>query len=440
MISIHRFLQLALVVMLAVVAVLVVGRLRDAPREDVSVLLPSWSPAASTSQGDRAAPATKPDLDVGVGPAYPNELSTPPTADEGQSKLWFNDGTWWGALIDASTGTFGVYFLDPNELAWTYTGLIIDERTDVRVDVQWDGTHLYVASGGGRPTAEHAIHLTRYSYEPESRAYVVDPGFPVLLTTGGVSRFAIARDTADVMWIVYISDGGVWINHTEGADNSWGVAHALSGADVSVAADATAIIAYGGSIGVIWSSQAEGAVKFVSHTDGDPYDAWSDIATVLRGPVVADDHLSVRSLDGPGGSVVFVVVKTSADVLPASDPDDAQMLLLERRPDGLWRSHVYGRVEDRHTRPLVLVDGERRELYIFAVAPFGGGAIYYKQTPADQIVLTPGRGAPFIQLPDRQQITSPTSTKQNLSAATGLVVLAVDDTTNRYVHGAIELD
>jgi hypothetical protein len=308
------------------------------------------------------------------------------------------------------------------------------------VDVLWDGTHLYAASGGATPAPEHAIRLTRYSYDPASRGYVINAGFPVVLTSGGVTRFAIARDTAGVTWIGYISDGGVWINHTEGADNVWGVAYALSGAEAPIAADALAIIPYGGSIGVIWSSQAEGAVKFVSHTDGQPYEAWSDVSTVLRGPVVADDHLSVRSLEGPSGPVVFVVVKTSADVLPTSDPDDAQMLLLERRPDGVWHRHVFGRVEDRHTRPLLLVDGERRELYIFAVAPFGGGAIYFKQTPADQILLSPGRGAPFIQLPDRQQITSPTSTKQNLSAATGLVVLAVDDATNRYVHGAMELD
>jgi hypothetical protein len=191
---------------------------------------------------------------------------------------------------------------------------------------------------------------------------------------------------------------------------------------------------------VVWSDQAVGAINFTSHVDGDPPDAWSTTNAVLDGAKLSDDHISARTLDGPQGPTLFVVVKTSLDVLPHDDSNAAQMLLLELRPDGSWWRHVYGRLDDRHTRPLLLIDEERRELYIFAVSPFGSGSVYYKRTSADEIDLRPGKGAPFLQVAEHPEITSPTSTKQNLDAASGLVVLAADEATSSYVHGAMTLD
>src|SRR5438093_13134556 len=69
-----------------------------------------------------------------------------PTADKPQSKLWFNDGLWWGALFNRTTKKFDIYRFNWSPNTWSDTGTVIDERTTVRTDCLWDGTHLYIAS------------------------------------------------------------------------------------------------------------------------------------------------------------------------------------------------------------------------------------------------------------------------------------------------------
>ena len=151
------------------------------------------------------------------------------------------------------------------------------------------------------------------------------------------------------------------------------------------------------------------------------------------------NHMEVGSLSAPEGTTVFIVVKTSLDTRDASLGTDPQMLLLELRPDGEWETHVFGVLRDHHTQPLLLIDEDARELYVFAVAPFGEGTVYYKRTSADEISLPPGEGTAFLHWTDGPVITTPTSTKQNVGASSGLVVLAADVTANQYVHGVLDL-
>lgn len=404
--------------------------------------VPSGSPPqrADALVGAPSPAPTRAAIQVQVGFAYPETLSHPPTADESQSKLWFNGGSWWGVLIEPTTRSLHLYRLEGDTQTWIDTGVLIDERRDTRADALWDGRHLYVATGGSQPILSLGARLTRYSFDPDSRTYSLDPGFPMQLTERGAQRLSITKDTRDVLWATYIIDGQIWVSHTAGDDASWAPAYPLPGDGRPTQTDVIATVAYGDSVGVFWASKPVGAIQFTSHVAGEPPDAWSTTTAVPGGQALADDHISARSLDGPDGPTVFAVVKTSFDLLPDSDSTEAQLLLLELRPDGEWRSHVYGRLQDHHTRPLLLIDEERRELYIFAVSPFGGGTVYYKRTSADEIILTHGKGAPFLQLPDRPEITSPTSTKQNVDSASGLLVLAADDDTNHYVHGALPLE
>jgi len=436
MVLLKRTLQFAVLVGLGALTVFLLSSRQDAPGRATS--------GSPNERGDVLADAVQPPsnrLDdwIKVGSQFPSTLTRPPTADEGQSKLWFHDGTWWGVLIEASTASSYLYRLDWDTQTWTDTGLLIDERSDSRADALWDGTHLYVASGGRSSNALEHVKLMRYSYDPDTQSYALDPEFPVQLTNTGVQALTIAKDTAGVVWVSYIAEGQIWFNHTRDADHSWDVPMPLPGDGTAVGPDVAVMVAYGGRIGMVWTNQADGAIYFTSHPDGEAPAAWSPTTTVLRGLQLADNHVSARSLDGPEGSTLFVVIKTSLDVLPDSDPHEAQMLLLELRPDGGWKRHVYGRLRDHHTRPLLLIDEDRRELYIFAVSPFGSGSVYYKRTSADEILLPVGLGAPFLQLPDQPEITSPTSTKQNLTASSGVMVLSSDEETDRYVYGVLPL-
>lgn len=69
------------------------------------------------------------------------------TGSKPESKLWFNDGFWWGAMQTAS-GPLVIYKLDPGTDSWVSTGTVIDNRSSnhLRSDTLWDGTKLYVAS------------------------------------------------------------------------------------------------------------------------------------------------------------------------------------------------------------------------------------------------------------------------------------------------------
>jgi hypothetical protein len=77
---------------------------------------------------------------------------------------------------------------------------------------------------------------------------------------------------------------------------------------------------------------------------------------------------------------------------------------------------------------------------VFAAAPCcSGGVIYTKSAPLDNISFESGMGAPFISNDTHTHINNPTSTKQNLDSSTGLLVLAGDDTSKRYLHNYVNL-
>jgi hypothetical protein len=108
--------------------------------------------------------------------------------------------------------------------------------------------------------------------------------------------------------------------------------------------------------------------------------------------------------------------------------------------DGKWKQPVtFGRVQDDHTRPIVIIDEQNRNLYMFATAPVNGGTIYYKQAPLDRISFANGKGTPFIQSSADATVNNATSTKQNVNSASGLVVLASDTNSKYYLHNTLNL-
>jgi hypothetical protein len=149
-----------------------------------------------------------------------------------------------------------------------------------------------------------------------------------------------------------------------------------------------------------------------------------------------DDHLSLKT-DATGR--VYAAVKTSLNDLTDPDPDAPLILLLVREPSGTWSSHVFGRVQDKHTRPIVLLDEENSDVYLFATRPETGESIYYKRSALSPISFEPGLGTPFIKSSSDTTINNATSTKQNLNPATGLLVLASDQNTRFYFHNFLRL-
>jgi hypothetical protein len=193
-------------------------------------------------------------------------------------------------------------------------------------------------------------------------------------------------------------------------------------------------------IGVMWSNQIDDAMYFATHKDGDPDNVWQGSRTAIQGPKTADDHISLKSIqvDDVSGRV-FAAVKTSLGDLQNPDLNAPLIMLLVRDQAGNWTNYRFGRVIDHHTRPIVMIDQEHRNLYMFATHDENCGAIYYKKTPLSNISFSDGWGTPFIQSSTDTCINNATSTKQNVNSATGLPVLASDDRSKNYLHNFMDL-
>lgn len=363
---------------------------------------------------------------------------TAPTGQKPQSKLWFNDGQWWGSLFDTASADFEIHRYDWASNTWTSTGTLIDERQSSYMDVLWDGTKLYVATAGATESnAGHQGRLVRFSYDAASKTYTRDAGFPVNITNAGVKSIVLAKDSVGKLWATYTQANRVWYLHSTNDDAAWATPSVLpvGGASNIGSDELSAVVAYDGNkIGIMWSNQADSTMYWAFHQDGAPVDQWTTQAAYQR-PEGADDHINLKSLQSDASGRVFAAVKTSLN--GATDPLIHLLVLL---PNGTWTSSTFGTVSEQHTRAIVAIDEEQRQLYMFASSPCcSGGVIYMKQTSLDTLTFPAGRGTPFISSDLDLKINNPTSTKQNVSSRTGLVVMASDDGTRRYVHNRLTL-
>jgi len=380
------------------------------------------------------------------GPSFKSS-STPsaPTAEKPQSKLWFNDGAWWGALFNGSSRQFEIYRHNASTNKWNTTGVAIDARPTVRLDCLWDGSNLYVASAVrlGAGGTDSSIRIMRYSYS--GGTYSMDTGFPVTIANAKVEAVVIDKDTTGTVWATYTHLGSngamsVYVAHSTVDARTWVAPYVLpvSGANNLVGGldgDMSAIVAYRGNIGVMWSNQNDDTMYFATHQDGTADNIWS-VTVAVRAPRYADDHMNIKALQvGPEGQV-FAATKTS---LTASSAPLTLLLVLDS--SGNWKRHTFGTVADDHTRPILMIDSENRQLYMFAPSPCcSGGVVYYKQTSLDNISFPTGKGTPFIQSNSDLKINNPTSTKQEINGTTGLMVMAADDDSDYYLYNYLPLN
>ena len=297
-----------------------------------------------------------------------------------------------------------------------------------------------MATVGPRSNAASAARILRFHFDQKLRQFVLDPNFPVQLTQRGSNAIVIARDSTATDWVAYVSDGQLMVAHTLGDDVRWTAPYPLPGVGQLRPEDVASIVAFGpGKVGVMWTDQAAGRVLFQAHDEGAADDAWSAREVAIDGQGSADGHLDVKTFMQGGRQLVAAAVKTSLDSVADPNPLAAQILVLIRRENGRWDAVEAGRVQDKHSRPIILVDEERRFLYVAAQSPVKGGVIYLKRAPLDDPVFQTGSGDPFIATETDPTLADATSTKQPVSQESGLVVLASDAGTGRYVHAAVDL-
>jgi PKD repeat protein len=364
--------------------------------------------------------------------------STAPSGTKPESKLWFNDGIWWGYLWDTTTAGYHIFRL--NGSVWQDTGTVVDTRGSTHGDALWDGSHLYiashdVASDSSHNTANRPARLYRFTYNSGSKTYAMDNGFPATITTVSTETLVIDKDSTGTIWATWTQAKKLMIAHTTGSDATWGTPFTptLTGTSLD-SDDISSLIAYGGSrIGAMWSNQSASHMYFTSHHDGDPDTTWTASEAATTGSGSADDHINLKT-DSAGR--IYVAAKTSFTSSSAT-----LIHLLVRAPGGGWTDARFGTVGESHTRPIVLVDEQAGVVHMYATGPYpgsgsgqSGGSIFEKTAPISSISFSSGSGTAVIQDPSSADMNNASSTKQNVSSSTGIVILATNDTKKFYWH------
>jgi hypothetical protein len=389
--------------------------------------------------------------DVGLqGPAYSAGTSGPPTTSKPESKLWFNDGFWWGIMARPSaTGVdYHIVQLKWRSQRWVDTGVLVDDRGTTRQDVLWTGSKLFVASHkyvgladfDATPDPADQMRLYRFSYDPASNTYSLDGSS--VINAQRSETLVIDQGSDGVLWATWVQEDAGGTQHHAYVNKSNGncVGGAMSNCDFSAQPhslddvapdDISSIVRFGGDkVGVLWSNTRAGVgqMRFSFHTDGQALGSWSSQEPVLGGPTepkLADDHINLKA-DSLGR--VYAVTKTKY-----TGPTRAGTVLSRRATDGSWTNNTISRASLDRTRPIVLLDEQHKRIRVFEASTLDT-AIYMKDSEIGHIGFAEvSAGAKVIQ-DTGSKMGDPTSTKQTISNSTRLIVLATNRSTKVYWH------
>lgn len=369
-----------------------------------------------------------------------NSVTTKPTEDKPESKLWFNDGIWWGVMWDPNDAIYRIYRFDAGTQCWSSVGPNVDERPESAQDCLWDGSKLYVASRAklshDTATGPKNARLYRYSYNPGTKTYTLDSGFPVTFNDEKTETLVLVKDSTGQLWATWTKSGKVWINRTLGNDLTWGNPFLLpvQGGDAD-SDDISAMIAFDGNkIGVMWSNQVDKKGYFAVHRDSNSDLDWEprEVAVSEGNENVFDDHINLA--ERPSTGELVAAIKTNMD-----GTNKPLIYLLKRRTNGAWEKFVVAVGSDHLTRPMVLVDSETDSIYVFASRFTSPRRIELKVTHFDNPSFATGPGRVFIYGENDTAINNVKSTKQNVNSATGILGIASDHSTRYYLHNYLSL-
>jgi Ca2+-binding RTX toxin-like protein len=395
--------------------------------------------------------------DIGIpGPAYAAGTSGPPTTSKPESKLWFNDGFWWAVMakkVTATNNDYDIFRLRLRPQRWVDTGVLVDQRASTRQDVLWTGSKLFIAAHkyvavsdfDSTPAPGDQMLLYRFSYSAGSNTYTLDG--TAVINAQKSETLVIDRDSNGAIWATWVQEdsGGaqhhVYVNKSDGDC----VGGALSTCNFSSppqslenvgADDISSVIRFGvDKVGVMWSNTSAGVgqMRFSFHTDGQPLGTWSGPEAVLGGPTepkLADDHINLKA-DSSGR--VYAVTKTK--YIGQTRPGT---VLSRRATDGTWSNNTVSRASLDRTRPIVLLDEQHNRIRVFEGSTHNT-AVYMKQSRLGNIGFPVLAAGTRVIQDSGSQMANPTSTKQTISNATRLIVLATNPSTKRYWHAYLQI-
>ena len=363
-----------------------------------------------------------------VTPLTPVDLSQP-TKDKPQAKVWNYAGKWW-CVLSVTAGT-KVYRLDGT--SWTDILLLNHKSSKPDCRMVGDMVHILCYKGANNNSLMYSL-----KYDAATNTYklwTARPAGTSLVFPAGSETATIAVDGTGRMWAA--SDGAtditVW--YSDAPYTSWS-------APVTIATgiksdDICSIIAMPGQnkIGVFWSNQVTKRFGFRTHADGADPAVWSadeipasQSAINNVGYGMADDHMNLKvASDG----TIYCAAKTGYN-----KDGYAKVILLVRRPSGVWDNQYTVTMNPEGTQPIVLLNETTGKLRMVYASLENGGDILYRESDISNISFGPARTL----------ITSPgilydytASSHENFSSE--IVILATDlSSTPQRAVGLIATD
>ncbi|KPK02986.1 MAG: hypothetical protein AMK71_00290, partial [Nitrospira bacterium SG8_35_4] len=331
------------------------------------------------------------------------------TDSKPQSKLWFNDGTWWGIVLDGRDQYF--YKLEGMSMVkQTFADALVDPVNSSRADVLWNGEHLYVLMFHYSKQSK----LYKYTYDDTSKSYSLVPQFPVnILMDSGRETAVIAEDSTGKLWITYEAGNTIRVIWSTSSDH---ILWDFSGIDLHVGVhgdDISSITSFDNKIGVIWSNQDEDNYGFSIHNDGDPETSWGPLE--IFGSGIEDDHINLAQTSS---NEILAITKTAAI-------DDINLFI---RADIGWEGPYL--VAHDATRPIVVYDDESMNIYVmYTDLSSNLKAIMYKTASLFDLIWSDPQVLIDVE---GTHINNVTSTKQSVDSLSGLLVMASGNDSYAY--------
>ena len=382
------------------------------------------------------------------------------TANRSQSKLWTNDGFWFGVRFDpvsTPAAKFRIWRFNMATQNWLNTNVAADDRNRSHADALADGNVVYLASAraeGPVGSTGRDLRIYKYTYNTTTDTYAAVAGFPKLIpnTAVGTGFSTIAKDADGKLWVAFTQANRVRITSSTDSGVTWSAPIDLPNMGNNITVDDTAAIAtLTGGVGVLWSNQSatDDAFYFVAHRNVDPAGTWMARETAfnkLEPPTYtydADGHISLKT-DAAGN--LLAAVKTNRNEDPLDNGTDPLIAVLKRTgaadATGSWATHPVTTVTVGGTRPILVLDDAANEANVFLTHPEqaadGQQSIYRRTAPLSTLNFGPASiGTPFIQSATEVAINDATSTKQRTTAATGILVEATNIPTRHYLHNCV---
>ena len=376
-----------------------------------------------------------------------------------QNKLWFHDGHWFAVMFDTRTepnAKFRIWRFDMATQAWTNTGIAVDDRNRSHADVLAVGNTLYVVSARaeGAVLTGRDLRIYRFGYASTTNTYALSAGFPKLIdgTASGTGYGAIAADD-ERLWVAYPQDNQVMVSASSDNAATWSAPIVLPTMGNPITDDdmvAIAPMGNGDGVGVMWSNQSatDDAFYFSAHVAADPIDTWQSRETApLANPGTvthtADGHISMKA-DAAGN--LLAAVKTDRNNVPGPNGSDPLIAVFKRTGSpsatGTWESHTVTSVSTGGTRPILVIDDAADRANVFLTHPDlsteGAQSIYRRSAPLSTLDFGASAvGTAAISSTAETQINDATSTAQMTTAASGMIVVATNIPTLRYLHSCI---